>query len=159
LKVAWLPRTKKPDSWYRVHGTDHYGAKLHSEEGYINSVEMLLDLRDELQRYGLITTERLEQISRVIFGYALLRLIDCKRYQVIHTILSKCKEHQLFAKPQWNHLNFYLNLRKLSRFSANATFYVNQLARKRLLPFAFQASELTYDTIPTTPPEPHILNS
>jgi glycosyltransferase involved in cell wall biosynthesis len=158
MKVAWLPRTQTPDSWYRVHGTDHYGATLHSEEGYINSIDMLINLRNDLHRNDLLTAERLEQISKVIFNYALIRLIDSNRYQVTQMILNKCHNNQLLAIPRWTNLRFYIKLRQLSRFSPKLTFYVNQIARKRLLPFAFQVSDTTYDSIPTNSPEPRDLN-
>lgn len=158
MNVAWLPRTQTPDSWYRVHGTDHYGATLHSEEGYINSVDMLLNLCSELQRYSLVTAERLDRISKVVFHYALLRLVDSKRYKAVSQLLTRCREYQLFSKNHWNNLNFYFGLRRVAGLSTKATFHVNRIARKKLLPFAFRASETTYDSIPTTSPDPHVLN-
>lgn len=158
LKTRWLPRTSEPDSWYRVHGKEHYGSTLHSDEGYTNSVKMILDLTDTLHRQQLTSPDRLERISHFLFHYAFLRLLDRKNFSAVHDLLAQCREKKLFPRSHWKNLKFYVKLRQISCLSRKATYYVNRLARSRLLPVAFKAVDSTYASIPCPAPDTTLLN-
>lgn len=152
MSVFWLPRTQTPDSWYRLHGTEHYGNTLHTEEGKANSATMVLRLAKLLKEKGLLDKQRAMQLSRVLFNIYLLPLIDVAKWTKAYNLLDLAEENELLIGSEWKHLRTFVRLRKLTLKSSKATFFVNRFAKNRFLAHAFDFASVTYDTNPTTSP-------
>lgn len=152
MSVSWLPRTIEPDSWYRLHGTEHYGNVLHSDEGKLNSAKMIFKLTDLLGQRGQLKKNQALQISRVLFSTCILPFIDAGKWAQVREWIDQAEALELFPSPEWKFLRSFVVMRKVARNFGRVTFFVNRLAKTKILCHAFASNPSTYGTLPTQSP-------
>lgn len=152
MNVSWLPRTTEPDSWYRLHGTEHYGNVLHTEEGKLNSAKMIFRLTELFRSKGCLKKAPSLQISRVFFSTCLLPFMDTGNWEQVQKWIKQAKTLDLFPSPEFKFLRTFILMRRFAYKSSRITFFVNRLAKKKMLPHAFTSHPSTYATLPTQPP-------
>jgi hypothetical protein len=144
LRAAWMPRSRFPDSFYRIHGLS-MGSDLWTQDGIRNCTKMLRWIRCLLEDHGLLSTHRLSIIRRNYFHLAILRAIDGRMKNLARESVSEGTP--LFAPDEIALFERFLALRSLTSWSSRLTWHVNQDLRRRF-PGFFPSVEESWGSIP-----------
>lgn len=148
MTVTWtLYGDLIPDSYYRKHEGEHYGQTLHTAEGIRNSAEMMLWMKQMLEKEERWTAGRRLRLARSFFHLCALKLIDLGDHRMAWQLVSGARAVRLFNGVEVFTLRCFLAGRKLFQDLPRATYCWNRLARKTYLKKFFPNSVWTYGTI------------
>jgi hypothetical protein len=148
FKVGWMLRGAEPDSWYRLHTTNPYGATLHSAEGLANTVDMLGWMTKQLRAMGQWNATRRQSLARSWFHLGILKSVDAGNGAEARRALAAGTEAGIFGRVEALALRLYLAGRALLRSFPRLTFFWNRFARLVLVRAFFSAKSGTYRSEP-----------
>jgi len=136
--VSWMPRSLSPDSWYRVHGTEHFGSQLHSSQGRLNTLRMLENFRRLLKVRGEVDAVFSSALACAVFHQCILPEVDDGSFHAAFKFLSEAVSSGLVDRASSLSLRVFALLRKSCENIPRARFFVNRFARRLLLEFFFE---------------------
>jgi glycosyltransferase involved in cell wall biosynthesis len=148
MRSEWMPRSETPDSLYRQHGGEHYGATLQTLEGRENKLKMFEWLFKMLQQTHKTTSERVACLKRSLFLTCIMPEVDLNMFSLATQICGKAEEWSLFSKTEMVQLELFIRLRGLTTRLHRIRYYLNKFARHRLLRDLFGTEKSTYCSIP-----------
>jgi glycosyltransferase involved in cell wall biosynthesis len=148
LKVQWIPRSVVPDAWYRLHGGEHYGAKLMSLEGLENTSSMFRFLLTRLHSEGLLSSPRHQLLKRSFFHCCILRAVDQKRWMHACSMIREAVKIGLLSRSDARVVKRFVWARNLVAWDRRLRFQVNQWFRRWSLQEYFSTLDSSYCSIP-----------
>ena len=148
MRSEWMPRSETPDSWYRQHGGEHYGATLQTPEGRENTLKMFQWLFKTLEQSQKMTSERLACLKRSFFLSCVLPIVDLGTFTLAKQFCSKAAEWKLFSRSEMLRLHLFIRGRRFTKHLNRIRYYLNQFARRRLLREFFGTAISTYCSVP-----------
>ncbi len=146
MKSEWMERTEVPDSWYRLHGSEHYGSTLKIAAGLENVAEMFRWLVVRLKDSQLMSESRLCIVKKSMFFTCILPAMDLGHYDMAMEFGRSAGDLGLLTRAELIRVFSYITARRFCHSSKRLRYYVNRLARRYLIRRLFAEHSSTYCT-------------
>jgi glycosyltransferase involved in cell wall biosynthesis len=146
MKSEWMERTEVPDSWYRLHGSEHYGSTLKTAAGLENVAEMFRWLVGRLKDSQLMSESRRFIVKKSMFFTCILPAMDLAHYDMAMQFCRSAGSLGLLTRAELVRVFSYITARRFCHSSKRLRYYVNRLARRYLIRRLFAEHASTYCT-------------
>jgi glycosyltransferase involved in cell wall biosynthesis len=146
MRSEWMKRSQVPDSWYRLHGSEHYGLTLKTAAGLENVAEMFRWLVGRLKDLQLMSESRRFLVKKSMFFTCILPAMDLGQYDMAMRFGRNAIALDLLTRSELWRVFSYITARRFCHFSKRLRYYVNRLARRYFMRRLFVDRFSTYCT-------------
>jgi glycosyltransferase involved in cell wall biosynthesis len=154
LRATWMSFDREPDSYYRMHDEERYGAMLSTAEGLQSTASMIVWMTQTLDSRDLLNQGRRRALAFTFFNSCFLVAVDKGELELAGTLLEDATMGRVVSSSDRHRMATYLTGRSLFRSLPRATYFWNRSAEKIWMrPFVSRARS-TYGSISTNSPFP-----
>ena len=153
MRVRWMDLDTTPDSWYRSHDDNRYGAVLSSPDGIRNAARMFSWMRNSLRSHGELTDVRSRSLSRSFFHLCVVYLIDQGNALLSAELIAQAESAALVSTSEAARMRAYRSVRLTNRISSRVSAAADRVARSTWVKDLISTSPSTFCTIAPDAPD------
>jgi len=153
MRVHWMDHVGTPDSWYRSHNDDRYGAVLSSSDGIRNAARMFTWMRDSLHSRGMLTGARTRALSRTFFHFCVVQPIDQGNASLASELIAQAEGDTLVSIADASRMRAYRSVRLTNKVSSRLSAAADRFARETWVKELVSASPSTFCTVAPDAPD------
>jgi glycosyltransferase involved in cell wall biosynthesis len=154
LRATWMSFDREPDSYYRMHHEERYGAVLSTAEGLQSTASMIVWMIQTLDSKDLLNASRRRALAFSFFNSCFLAAVDVGERDLAGALLEDATRGGLVSSSDRHRMGTYLTGRSVFRSFPRATYFWNRSAEKIWMRPFFSQARSTYASISTNSPFP-----
>ena len=153
MRVRWMDFDSAPDSWYRSHDDDRYGAVLSSVDGIRNAARMFTWMGNTMRSRGELTDERSRSLSRSFFHFCVIQPIDQGHPSLASDLIAQAESDALVSTSDAARMRAYRSARLTNRVSSRMSAAADRFARETWVKELISESPATFCSIAPEAPD------